>query len=100
MGTLPFPGAAVPVKRVSLPHLEDALLTQKKPRLPRFVLNAEHDGLLAIAVCAIFGFAHGSPCGCPPSDRRIARRQKVLPDVAWDSNTSSWPPTAFIKERS
>ena len=95
---LPFPSAAVAVKEISL-------LTSRT----HFSQRKHH----VFQVCTGRGTADCSPLQCAqvlvcswftfgwlPSASRIARRQNVMPDVAWDSNTSRRPPTAFIKDRS
>ena len=58
---LPLPRAAVSIEGIVRFHLVDARLAQKTPRLARFVLDAIHHGILAIAARAHLHFAHGKP---------------------------------------
>ena len=58
---LAFPGSAISIKRVLPFHFEDAILAKETPRPTRFVLDAVHHGILAIAVRTHLRFAHGQP---------------------------------------
>lgn len=58
LAPLPLPRAAVPIVGVVRLHLVHARLAQKAPRLSGLVLDAEHHGILAVAMRAHLRFAH------------------------------------------